>query len=135
MTKKETAKLAYTAGIIDADGSIGISKQKGIYRIRVQLTDKHGNLSQWLKNNFGGILYSYVSRTGFGAGNRYNVWMMLDTKAKEFIVQIEPYLVDKRFQAQFIALYPLKVRGHKTNAEEKVIRDAIFQRVKELNHR
>jgi len=69
----------------------------------------------------------------FPQGKYFYKWALTDNKAKEFISLIEPYLVEKKLQAQAIANFPTFARGKRPSLAERIMRDAIYNRVKELN--
>lgn len=129
----EVAKLAYTAGIIDGDGSIGIACQNGVYRIVVQLSDKLGYMSSWLYERYGGWLGQFEQKSGMSKGKLFYKWSMTNNKAKEFVSSIAPYLIEKQSQAQIVIHFPTFQRGVKPSRAERIARQVMYERIKELN--
>lgn len=99
--KKEI--LAYTAGIIDGEGCIGINRgrRKGecIYhslKIECAVTDR--GVIEWLHRTFGGSTY-------FGKRpNRkpYYRWLISSKEGESFLRLIYPFLRIKRNQARLV---------------------------------
>ena len=94
--------LAYTAGIMDGEGSIGIARYKSksckrgyTLELNVQVTSSDEWLCQWLKFGFGGSLSHSINN----AGNPMWHWIIAARKASEFLRLIKPYLRLKSPQA------------------------------------
>lgn len=121
--------LAYTAGIVDGEGSISLSKRtsreyKSGYQLRLAVCVANTNewLVQWFKMQFGG----YVNCTREKRENRKDrwQWMIVDGKAAEFLKSILPYLQIKRPQAELaIKFQDEKHYGH-INEKEAAIKEA-----------
>ncbi|GAI54865.1 unnamed protein product, partial [marine sediment metagenome] len=102
---KSEAILAYTAGIMDGEGCIGLYKEKAAHYnlgynliVRVQIANTQEWLIRWLQMQFGGyITHQYDER-----GNRKPLWQwrIAARKAAEFLKLILPYLYLKRSQAE-----------------------------------
>jgi len=95
--------LAYTAGIMDGEGSIGIARHKSksckcgfILELCVQITSSDEWLCTWLKFGFGGSLSHSVNN----AGNPMWHWILGAKKASDFLKLIFPYLKLKQPQAE-----------------------------------
>ncbi len=98
---------AYVAGIIDGEGSIGITrvtkpqnkKQIGHNaRIRVTMTDK--DIIYWLKNSFGG--YATFEKRPYPWKDCYT-WTIRDSDiVKRFLDKVYPYLRVKKKQADIM---------------------------------
>jgi len=80
--------LAYTAGIVDGEGSIGIAKvnvkscKRGYtFALNVQVTSSDEWLCQWLKFGFGGSLSHSINN----AGNPMWHWIIANRKASELL--------------------------------------------------
>ncbi len=108
---KDSEFLAYLAGVIDSDGSIGISKRTEkmnthgySYRETVQLTWKYDNATlkfvNMLKNIYGGSTGIYSG--GFN-NKTETVRYSADGKGAERIAKdILPYLILKKKQAELV---------------------------------
>ena len=97
--------LAYTAGLIDGDGHIGVSrfrrKDTGCmtYCVDVNVTNNSVPLVNWLVLHFGGVVKKYIST----AGNPYSVWCCRGKEAqKSFLGAVMPYLCIKRKYAECV---------------------------------
>lgn len=130
--------LAYTAGFVDGEGSIGISKRlrkhwKPEYHIFLSVGQKDGETLDWMKDNFGGNVY-LIKRDGSF------MWALSNKKAYEFIVKIEPYLQYKKPQAKLaIKFYKEQIianvhRNRATGLSEEEInkRESMLQEMKML---
>ncbi len=136
----DQATLAYTAGIIDGEGTIGIgggtSRTNYFSFVSMDNTDK--KLVEWMQSLFGGGFYGPYE----GKGNRKEVWAwrLHGPKAAHFVTLIRPYLKVKATQA-WIALefreqcdWSPKGRGG-LSKEETALREGYFLIMKALNKR
>lgn len=104
----ETDK-AYIAGVVDSDGSIGISRQnikrpRPSYRPQFQLTwvknQKTMQVLKFLKETYGGSICESKSMQGrFKNGQPIVKYMLATKQLKPFLLDILPYLRLKRKQA------------------------------------
>lgn len=95
--------LAYVAGIIDGEGSIGIAIHKSpsckrgyTLELCVQVTSSDDWLCQWLRFGFGGSLNHHLNIHGTPMTH----WTIVARKAAEFLRLILPYLMIKKPQAE-----------------------------------
>lgn len=93
--------LAYAAGIIDGEGSIGWYKpkaSKATYRVRlsVAMTDIEGPAH--MEETFGGSVYEQSRKTG--AGKTMYVWQLTCKNAADALELVAPYLKIKRGKAE-----------------------------------
>lgn len=139
---KDSEFLAYLAGVIDSDGSIGISRRNNVqnthgytYRGTVQLTWKkdEGTLKfvQMLKDMYGGYVGEH--RGGF-ANKTLTVRYSADGKGAETIAKDTlPYLRLKKKQAELV----IEMRSIKNvrygNGNRKT--DAVWQKEDEIYER
>lgn len=90
---------AYAAGIIDGEGSISIHKKEKsrcfVLAVQVGVTDYE--LVDWLQFFFGGHINSYQPK---GERKVVHIWRLFGTQAQEFIEQIKPYLILKKYKAE-----------------------------------
>lgn len=114
--------LAYTAGIMDGEGSIGIAKHKSkscrtgyTLELCVQVTTSDEWLCQWLKFGFGGSL----SHSTNSAGNPMWHWIIVARKASQFLRLICPHLKLKQPQAKLAIQFQDAKRhsGHKSDEQ------------------
>lgn len=98
--------LAYIAGFIDGEGSIGLYKRtprgdhNPEYIVQITIVQVEKEVLEYIKSFFGGCLskkkiYSDKHRQSYQLKFTHN-------KAVEFAEQIEPYLIIKREQAKLI---------------------------------
>lgn len=107
-------ELAYAAGIIDGEGCIRFNRQKSQCSVlRVHVTNTDPRLTQWLKDKFGGYVWSESKAYIPNAKPRY-VWEISAKQAEIALRQIEPYLMLKRDRA-LIALAHRATIKHGTN--------------------
>lgn len=110
--------FAYTAGIIDGEGTIACyqdKKQKNYHQyVRVRM--KYPKVPRWLKTKWGGTCRQ--------DGDKTWTWVLSSTPASIMLKDVYPYLVEKKTQARvFMRLRKIK-EGHKGRdtpklAEEK----------------
>jgi len=129
----EETELAYTAGIIDGEGSISLllnkcKKQKAFYQMRVTVRNTNEWLVQWLKVTYGGYFYP----SHYGDEERAKnwkpqwQWAIAANKALVFLKLIYPYLRLKKPQAE-VAIQFQEARcgqGHHLSEAERAIAEA-----------
>ena len=125
---KGKAKLAYTAGILDGEGTVFLERRvtrKGDYRnyvLTVVISNTNEWLIKWLEFNYGGNVSSYQQKHP----NRLLSWRwrIQATKAMEFLRLVLPYLILKRPQAEIAIQFQLnRSHRHRTD-EEKAVDEA-----------
>jgi len=128
--------LAYTAGIIDGEGSILILRGTGYNRkgekykrygcrVSVGMTDKL--VPEWLHKNFGGCFYSRQMAKNWK--DQY-IWMITSRTVGSFISAILPFLKTKKKQALLVLEYLDHVQEN--NPE---YRELMVGKMKELNRK
>lgn len=113
-------ELAYIAGTMDSDGSIGVNRYRGGYRIAVQTSMRNPKIPTWLYENIGGCL----TKTSKDGRPLYK-WMLGGNKAKVLCQEILPYLIEKTLQAKIIVRFPLGKRGTHCTVEENTLREVL----------
>jgi len=83
--------IAYSAGFFDGEGSITISMDKYL-RLEVSVSQKHMPALLWFKRYIGGHIYQ---SEGYAAQ-----WKLHGAKAIEFLLMIQPYLIEKASDAE-----------------------------------
>ena len=141
--KPKRDHIIYLAGIIDADGSVSISRAtpRGVvnprYVLEVNVVNTSTELMAWLLETFGGRMVARrmskpeVQRPTFD-------WKYSNGKAMWLLELVEPFLIVKRERAQLgIKLIKHWTTNHGQGArldpDEVARREFIYQRMKELN--
>lgn len=102
MQKPEITDLAYAAGVIDSDGSVGVGRNKtkrpGVYRYyaNVRVSMKLDDVPLWFQSMFGGHLGRKKQKDNWPA---LYVWTLNCRPAADFLEQILPYLKLKYVRA------------------------------------
>ena len=141
---KGKAILAYTAGIIDADGCISIDKQRNsrnkkrgyALRLSVQVGNTKEWLPFWLKMQYGGSVCQHNSSKP--EAKDYWNWNISSHKAVEFLKLILPYLQLKRPQAELGILFQKPRnprRGRLLTDEQAAIEEAQLLLMRQMNQR
>lgn len=143
---------AYLAGMIDADGNIGIHEQQQrnltkLYYPYVQVTNTNEDLMKWLKDTFGA---NYYARSTGKNGLLYEekgwkpvfAWRVTGKNATNLLSHILPYMVVKseraRLALQFVEIdsrwdkKPTR-HGHRTPDWVVEERKALKEKMNELN--
>jgi hypothetical protein len=154
---KRCELIAYLAGAIDSDGTIGVKKSTYAMRVRKDSTQPsyserlclrqvQKNIPQLLKDNFGGSLY--LMKSSAEKGKPLFSWSITDKKAYDCIQALLPYLLVKRAQAlNLIELRKIKniskkyrirrKRGHvgsaRRTAAHSEAMERCYQKAKQLN--
>ena len=133
--------LAYTAGIVDGEGSPHIFKTKAKemttgfkVEMRVSVSNTNKQLCQWLKLQFGGCVFPLKPKKAtWKLGYQ---WCLRANQASKFLEIILPYLQIKRPQAElaikFQSLYDAKNRAI-VGKDLQALREADYILMKSLN--
>lgn len=114
--------IIYLAGMVDADGSVNISKnapstvknaamKNPRYVLHLSVVNTHKGLMEWLVANFGGI---YRARKNAKPTHHKptHLWRFDNGKALPLLEMLEPYLIVKKERAQLGIEF---LRGWKTS--------------------
>jgi hypothetical protein len=123
--------LAYLAGLVDGEGTIGISPQQNV-RVAIAMTEEF--LPKWIHMSFGGKIYLHKQRRV--NWKRLTEWVVNGEEANIFLTAILPYLRIKKPQAE-IALDFLKIkpRNKHTSPMERELQEISRKKMAELNFR
>jgi hypothetical protein len=122
-------ELAYTAGMIDGEGHIGLTTTKSSFLPTLVVTNTDERITDWLREHFGGAVYHHLRTNGIHKP-RHN-WRLLGRHATELLALLQPYLVLKREQAQLAISY---YAGHSSyHWGNRRLPTAEYQRRKELH--
>jgi len=134
-------QLAYMAGIIDGEGSIGIEKQKAngkqrkhdYYCLRLRVYNTNFELITWLLNNFGG---NYFKNTKYKGRKQCYSWTLFGDNLLQVITACEPYFIVKKNLIEIVMEFRKTVIG-KTNwnipKDIQEYRHALFLKAKAIN--
>ena len=120
----EDQKIAYLAGLVDADGSILMAKhKKSLYRHPVVIVSNASkSIMAWLVVNFGGTTWNnHASKKNPKFRDCYS-WRLVGTQAVDLLKQIAPYLNDEmktKRANMIIARNISRGGGHYTDAERE----------------
>ena len=123
MSKRITPNdLAYTGGLIDGEGYIGIRKVKSkaaragyCLALKVHITNTNEWLIKWLHFQFGGSVYHHRRNAPYKDDWQ---WCVQTAQALKFLGLIVPYVKIKRPQAE-LAIQFGKRRGHSYKSDEE----------------
>ena len=122
--RKSIATLAYTAGIVDGEGTIKLRTNKSYYEVEVFVTNTNEWLIQWLKMQFGGRIYLMKDSSRKPNARDGFRWRLISRQASEFLKLILPYLQIKRPQAELAIAYQKRRRKPWMRRQSKVLDDA-----------
>ena len=136
MTKQS---IFYLAGIIDGEGTISIThlKSRNEYRLRLLVTNTDRRLMDWLKTNFGGLLYRRQDNSGHGWKDKYE-WIFLTPRdtipllkilSKALVIKKEQCLIAIKF------LETATIFGKRIGEKGRMARKELYEKMKQLNHR
>jgi hypothetical protein len=115
----DIATLAYAAGIVDGEGTIGIRLQNNgagkfyhTFKVRVANTDK--DIIEWLTEQFGGSWGTKAAGTNGTRNTKESYhWTLTSGRAGSFLAAIRPYMRIKAPQADLaLALVATKQRSN-----------------------
>ncbi len=140
--KSKHAILAYTAGIVDGEGSIMILKTSSpsttrgyTYQLKVAVTNTNEWLVQWMKFQHGGGISMQIPKNPKDK-NVFH-WRVTAKQAYRFLKDIEPYLILKRNQAELALKFQEHRKKGKTllTDEENAVYEAQRITMKEYNRK
>jgi intein/homing endonuclease len=129
----ENKAWPYMAGIMDSEGSIGMSisrKSSGYegFNLSIQLTNTNRRLIDWVVSNFGGAFCTEIKKNSFSPGSKIFRWSVYGREKQEtFLLGVMPYLVIKKKQA-LLGLDFLRL-GRGDNDKRRLL----WERTKQLN--
>ena len=138
MIWKET-QLAYLAGIIDGEGTfyIGTTNNGRKFNSRIYVVNTNKELIEWLKNNFGGLVYQRTSKSNPHWKTRYE-WV-LDKSAIDTVCHLLiPHLIIKKKHAEIMIDFRNSfIKGKRPVISEYIMafRKSCHEQIKILNHR
>jgi hypothetical protein len=141
---------SYAAGLIDADGSIVISRTKpkrywrngGVsvwYRLHVQVSNTHLPVLEMLVEEYGGsISHKPMTEGSFFTRREHYNWSVSSNKAFECLKRIQPHLVIKKEQAE-LGMEFWEQRTDNSGrrpvpSKELALREGFYQAMKTLKH-
>jgi len=141
MKYRDYAYYAYTAGVIDGDGSIAIEKQpcrregwSPTYSLRIEVFMKDGRVVDFLTGFWGGKVHYDKSKRGY-------VWRLYTDKAMECLKRIHPFLRYKRDQADLAIEYRLFHRRiieayrHQHNSRREGLSNSVLDKLEDYRQR
>ena len=140
---KGKSALAYTAGIIDGEGCIGIyrhktkSKRGFNYALIVSLWNANPWLIQWLKMYYGGNTCPRGKswEDDYPHWKQQWKWAITGKLAVEFLTLILPYLQLKRPQAELAISFQTKKREYLKTEGQAAILEAERILMSKMNRR
>lgn len=138
----ETEK-AYIAGFLDADGCVGISRNKSRskayewdYALRVMIINSDFEFIKWLKEKTG-IGTAYESKKAFKPNwSPVHRWQATADKGRQILEQLLPYLIVKKYRSEMCLKLP-KTKNCKCGRtlEQYQEQETLFYQLKKLNKR
>lgn len=130
---------AYTAGLVDGEGSIGLTPWRSSHLPIVTVTNTDVRVIEWLEARFSNGNRSTLTRNVLQHRPRLN-WRLSGRRAYAFLKELTPYLVLKGEQAELVfEYYDSGGYFHYGNAPlpqaEKDRRAELHRRMKLLNAR
>lgn len=119
MKQSKTSKLAYFAGILDGEGTIGIYKKNdsnseynsrgrglSLYKLSISIGQKRGPIIDWLAGNFGGRIFTKQQVTTVPGSKKFYDHEMYEWRLDNIeeliylLKRIIPFLTEKKDQAE-----------------------------------
>lgn len=135
--KATSEELAYLAGIIDGEGTIGIylNSVNGNYQLRMAVEMTDFEAIDLFQEIFGGT--SYIRKPDTKPNRKAKkIWYAFNSQASEIIIQLLPYLRVKKKQALCALRADWKrFRKRKMQPEEQSLRKELHQEMRSYNQR
>ena len=110
----------YAAGMLDADGSVAISRQQPKkdsihirYQARVTVTNESPVVAEAFKENFGANVYTQDFRKKNPNHRPVYSWIAIGKTAIAFLDRVRPYLLVKGEQADLVVKLQANIDEHK----------------------
>lgn len=135
---------AYLAGLVDADGCIQINRRKSIkngnsYSLCLSVSQCSEQIPFYLLRKFGGNIYEGKKyKENSRAMFRWSIWAI---KAKNLLINLEPYLVLKKERAKVAIEFQntILLKGYnshgKITEEIAEARKKLYKDMKDMNRR
>jgi hypothetical protein len=96
------AERAYTAGIIDGEGTITLSRKhrNNTHSPEITVANTDLRLLEWLKKRLGGLIKKKVRK--LPQHNQAYTWIVRNDRAIEVMKEIEDFLIIKRKHSELI---------------------------------
>jgi hypothetical protein len=119
---------AFTAGILDADGTIGIYTRGKYYQLHVSVSNTDKALITWLKTSYGlGSISQRIHRRQ--EWRPLYTWSLSDNEALQVLQAVGPFLKEKQAQAEVGIEFQSNRKSRKTRDEAQ----RFSTKIKELN--
>jgi len=133
-------KKAYTAGLIDGEGSIFIARRKKKTRYYYEPTVMVGNTDKAMIDYLTALYGGWVtkSKTRWKSNTDLYFWGIAGDSMRQFLKDILPYLVGKRKHARLVLRFPVfPPSGLGQERPKNIVRRqaSIYKKVKELNRK
>ena len=130
-------KDAYTAGIIDGEGSISLSVDGEAFKGVVIVDSTTQELVEWLRKEMGGGCYKLKQRKNRKQQHR---WRLYGKRAAMLLQRLYPYLIVKKKHAKIYCKFYLTMGGWEgilPRLDEVTVaeREALISEMHELNKR
>jgi hypothetical protein len=128
---------AYAAGIIDGEGSIGVTYRttNDSYLLVVQVSMTQPAVPTWLHETYGGGLGMYAQGARSWGSQYVYKWSIYGKEALLFISKVIPYLKEKRLQAEVASDYPVGREpglGRKLSPEDRATQADMYELLRSL---
>lgn len=147
MKQQKAVKYAYSAGVIDADGCISIDKRNKrkknrqlnpTYTLTVLVSGIDCRIHNFLKGVWGGRIYQQLRKED--NKNTIYRWEIVNSKAKEMLKKILPFLRYKKKQAELAIRFQIIKEKQNPNGwrwetltkKELQIRRELHKKIQEL---
>ena len=129
--------LAYAAGIVDGEGCVTVSYRPSSKscQISVAVSMSCRLIPDWLQSNFGGNQTEELNIQGYGGTNAHKMfrWRIGGKEAQYFCSLIEPFLIEKKAQAELLQLVPKHNSGQHLSDTERDLQVRIAQDISSMN--
>ena len=124
--------IAYTAGLVDGEGSIIIAKSYSTkygncYRITTTIANNNLVILEWVNDKFGGHIHK---------SNSCYMWQLNGKKCHKFLTSLTPYLKIKSEQAELALQYISTIKHTGCKKLSKTIvkqREKLRRKMQKLN--
>lgn len=94
----------YAAGFFDGEGHVGISSTNGYsrkyYQVMTRVSQKPTAVLVWLQDRWEGNIYTHTNNKN----QTWSEWTLFTAKARTFLADIQPYLIVKKDQVDYVLL-------------------------------
>jgi len=126
----DAGDLKYIAGFFDGEGTIGVYRDEGYHRVRIQIANTNKEILEWIKStvDIGGNIVEHRQKP-----RSCFIFQSSCLSARKFLELVSPHLKIKKDQAELALEFVATPMGQHLTEEVISYRDHLEDRIKQMN--